>query len=93
MTVSKLYVFGEECVHICITVCIICILKLQKHKLSSLKNTKRYIVESLSDVSTVTVTFFFITCENLHAISDDLDTSFLYVFPLSMLTEFTMGSQ
>jgi len=63
------------------------------HKLHSLKNTKRHITESLPHVSTVTVTFFFITCKNLPTIPADLDISFLYVIPMSMLTEFTMGSQ
>lgn len=63
------------------------------HKMHSLKNTKRRITESLSHVGTVTVTFFFLTCKNLPTIPSDLDTNFLYVIPMSMLTEFTMGSQ
>ena len=63
------------------------------HKLHSLKNIKRHITESLFHVSTVTLTFFFITCKNLPTIPDDLDTSFLCVIPMSMLTEFTMRSQ
>lgn len=63
------------------------------HKLHSLENTKRHIAESLSHVSTVAVTFFFITCKNLPTIPNDLDTSFFYVIRTSMLTEFTMGSQ
>lgn len=63
------------------------------HKLHSLKNTKRHTAESLFHVSTVTVTFFFITCKNLPTIPDDFDTSILYVIPMSILTEFAMGSQ
>jgi len=63
------------------------------HKLHSLKNTKKHIAEILSHVSTVTVAFFFITCKNLPTIPGDLDTGFLCVIPMSILTEFTMRSQ
>jgi hypothetical protein len=62
------------------------------HQLHSLKYTKRHITERLSHVSTVII-IFFITCKNLPTIPDDLDTNFLYVFPMSMLTGFTMESQ
>lgn len=61
------------------------------HELHSLKNTKRHMAESLSQVRNVTVAFFFITCKNLPTIPDDLDTGFLYVIPMFILTEFTMS--
>jgi hypothetical protein len=50
-------------------------------------------LQKVSCSNTVIVTFFFISCKKFPSIPDDFDTSFPYVFSMSILTEFTSGSQ